>query len=93
MSGQAVLDAFARNLGVTHEEVNRTTNNPANDAIFAEGELRDNFGTEAKMFSYCFQEARQKYGPYHIFGSRETQDVATCIHKFVVAVRDAERHQ
>jgi len=80
---------FARTLGVNNDYFQITTRNPNNADILGSLEHKDIDGFESKVFAACFQEVRNKAGPYKIFGSAENQHVTDCIHRHVNAYNKA----
>lgn len=57
-------------MGVSLAEFDDGIHNPMNREVFEDLTHNDAFGMEAKIFSICFQEVREKTGPFKIFGSR-----------------------
>lgn len=72
-------------LGVSKDLFQAKSSNPDNFEALHSLEHNDQWGNEARVFALCFEKAREKHGPYKIFGSREVQDVSTCIHKNIDA--------
>jgi hypothetical protein len=54
-------------------------------------EHSDIWGTESKLFAFCYQQVREQAGPYKIFGSREVNNVGSCIHKYADAIQKTDR--
>ena len=84
---------FAKHLGLAAGDFANQCENPANFAVFKEGLHSDNHGFEAQNFAHCFQEVREKHGPYVIFGSKQTQDVTSCMNRWANAWKQAVRAQ
>jgi hypothetical protein len=88
---ETVAQVFAANLGVSVDRFKNPLRNPSNLEAIQAVEHNDLWGTESKIFSYCLQEVRRQAGPYQIFGSREVNNVGSCVHRFVDAVHKTNR--
>lgn len=88
---ETVAQVLASNLGVSVDRFRSPLRNPSNFEAIQAVEHNDIWGVESKIFAYCLQEVREKAGPYQIFGSREVNQVGSCIHRFIDAVHKTDR--
>ena len=58
-------------MGYTEDNHSWHLRNPANKEILSAFEHNDIWGAESRIFALCYQNVRDKVGPYKIFGSQE----------------------
>ncbi len=90
-NSETVTQLFASNLGVSVDRFKNPLRNPSNFEVLQAVEHTDIWGVESKLFAYCLQQVREEAGPYKIFGSREVNQVGSCLHRFIDAVHKTEK--